>query len=135
MERAETFYLSFGRARATGMTTAPATAPRATPVGLFQEFRAFLDKYGVLGLAIAFIIGAALTQLVQAVVKDLVMPTLAPVFAAMGDDWRTVEGRVGPFGPYLVGDFLYNLIYFLIIAGFVFLVAKYALREREVAKK
>ena len=107
----------------------------APPLNLFQEFRAFLDKYGVVGLAIAFIIGAALTALVQAVVKDLLMPTIAPILAALGTDWRTAETYVGPMGPYLFGDLLYNVIYFLIIAGFVFVIAKFVLREKNVAKK
>lgn len=111
------------------------TAPPAKPMNLFQEFRAFLDKYGVVGLAIAFIIGAALTALVQSVVKGLVMPLLNPIFDAMGSDWRTYEGRYGPFGPFLWGDLLYSVIYFLIIALFVFMVAKYVLREPVVGKK
>lgn len=109
-----------------------ADAPR---MNLFQEFRLFLDKYGVVGLAIAFVIGLALTQLVQAVVKGLLMPTVAPVLAFLGDDWRTIEAYAGPFGPYLIGDLLYNLIYFIIIAGFVFLVAKFLLREKDVTKR
>lgn len=110
-------------------------SPAARPLGLFQEFRAFLDKYGVVGLAIAFIIGAALTALVQALVQDLVMPTLAPLFAALGDDWQSAEAWLGPFGPYKVGHFAYSVIYFLIIAVFVFLVAKLVLREQQVARR
>ena len=113
-------------------TPASAASP---PMTLFQEFRAFLDKYGVVGLAIAFIIGAALTQLVQAVVKGLVMPLLNPIFDAMGSDWRTFEGYAGPVGPFLWGELLYTTIYFLIIAAFVFIVAKYVLRETVVGKK
>ena len=105
------------------------------PANLFQEFRAVLDKYGVVGLAIAFIIGAALTALVQAVVKSLVMPILNPIFDAMGSDWRTHESYLGPMGPFLWGELLYAVIYFLIIAGFVFLVAKYLLKEQAVGKK
>jgi large conductance mechanosensitive channel len=116
------------------MTTTPSPTP-PTPVGLFQEFRAFLDKYGVVGLAIAFIIGAALTSLVQALVKGLLMPLLNPIFDALGSDWRTYEGFVGPVGPFLWGELLYALIYFLIIAAFVFVIAKYFLREQSVAKK
>lgn len=115
------------------MTTPTDLARR--PVGLFQEFRAFLDKYGVLGLAIAFIIGAALTALVQAFVKGLVMPILNPIFAATGTDWRTSAQFIGPFGPFLFGEVLYAIIYFLVIALFVFLVAKYLLREQQVAKR
>lgn len=102
---------------------------------LIQEFRAFLDKYSVIGLAVAFIIGLALTQLIQAIVKGLLMPTVAPILALLGDDWRTIETWAGPFGPYLIGDLLYNVIYFVIIAGFVFVVAKFLLREKEVAKR
>ena len=118
------------------MATITAETPAAEPrVNLFQEFRAFLDKYGVVGLAIAFIIGAALTALVQALVKDILMPILNPAFAALGTDWRTSETWVGPFGPFLFGDFAYATIYFLIIALFVFVVAKVVLREKAVAKR
>lgn len=102
---------------------------------LLAEFRAFLDKYSVVGLAIAFVIGLALTQLIQSIVKGLLMPTIAPIFSAMGDDWRTIEEFAGPFGPYLIGDVLYNVIYFIIIALFVFAVAKYLLREKDVVKR
>jgi large conductance mechanosensitive channel len=116
------------------MTTPPATAS-PPPQTLFQEFRAFLDKYGVIGLAIAFIIGAALTTLVQALVADIVTPFLKPLFSALGDDWKTAEVNAGPFGPFLIGHFLDALLSFLIIALFVFLVAKYVLREKAVAKR
>ena len=117
----------------TGTETPTTTSTR--PLTLFEEFRSFLDKYGVVGLAIAFIIGAALTALVQALVADLLMPTLAPAFAALGADWQTAEAWVGPFGPYKLGHFAYSTIYFLIIAAFVFLVAKFVLREKMVGKK
>lgn len=112
--------------------TTPAADP---PENLFQEFRRFLDKYGVIGLAIAFIIGSALTALVQALVADLITPLLKPLFAALGEDWKTAAVNVGPFGPFAIGHFIDSLLYFLIIALFVFLVAKYALREKAVGKR
>jgi large conductance mechanosensitive channel len=126
--------LSPSRAGAARMTTVTADAPPAKPMNLFQEFRAFLDKYGVIGLAIAFIIGAALTALVQALVADVLMPTLAPVFAAMGKDWQTAEAWLGPLGPYKWGHFAYSVIYFLIVAVFVFVVAKFVLRQKQIGK-
>lgn len=113
--------------------SAPATPPPS--LTLFQEFRRFLDKYGVIGLAIAFIIGTALTALVQALVSDIVTPLLKPLFAALGDDWKTATYDIGPFGPFAIGHFLDALLSFLILALFVFLVAKYVLREGEVAKR
>lgn len=111
--------------------SAPATV-RTTPLSLFQEFRAFLDKYGVVGLAIAFIIGAAMTQLVQAVVADILMPILT-LALPKDSSWQT-SVLPGPV-PIAWGHFLYTLLYFVIIALFVFLVAKYVLREREVSKR
>ena len=117
------------------MATVTATTenpPQTT--NLFQEFRAFLDKYGVIGLAIAFIIGAALTALVQAIVADILMPLIKPALAALGENWQTAQFNAGPFGPFLVGHFLYSVIYFVIIALFVFLLAKFVLRQRAVGK-
>lgn len=116
--------------------SAPAPSPPRVPAaGFFHEFRAFLDRYGVVGLAIAFIIGAALTALVQALVADVVTPFLKPLFAALGDDWKTREQDVGPFGPFRIGHFLDALLSFAIVALLVFLFSKHVLREKEVGKK
>ena len=41
-----------------------------------KEFIEFLKNYGVIGLAIAVIIGGKLNALVDAVVKELLMPFL-----------------------------------------------------------
>jgi len=49
----------------------PAPPP---PKGLWNEFMDFLSRYKVIGLAVAFIIGIYLGNLVQALVSDLVMP-------------------------------------------------------------
>ena len=117
------------------MATVTATTenpPQTT--NLFQEFRAFLDKYGVIGLAIAFIIGAALTTLVQAIVADILMPLIKPALNALGENWQTAQLNAGPFGPFLIGHFIYSVIYFVIIAAFVFLLAKFVLRQKQVGK-
>jgi large conductance mechanosensitive channel len=99
---------------------------------LFQEFKAFLDKYGVIGLAIAFVIGTALAALVKAIVADLLMPIVTPLIP--GGDWKTAEASVGPFQHIAWGDFLANAINFVVIALFVFFVAKFLLRQKEVGK-
>ncbi len=130
------------------MAIATATTAQK-PMTLFQEFRAFLDKYGVVGLAIAFVIGAALTTLVKAVVNDVLMPIVGLVTPAGG--WEKavlyvppLPAGADPSAPGFVvpahtlaiawGDLLSNAINFVIIAAFVFLVAKYLLRQREVGK-
>ena len=49
--------------------------PAAPPKGLWNEFKDFLSKYSVLGLAVAFVLGLYLGGLVQALVKDFIMPS------------------------------------------------------------
>ena len=50
--------------------------PPAPPKGLWNEFKDFLSSYKVLGLAVAFVLGLYLGALVQAVVKDFIIPLL-----------------------------------------------------------
>jgi hypothetical protein len=58
--------------------------PAATPAGLWNEFKDFLSKYKVLGLAVAFVLGLYLGTLVQALVKDFIMPLIG--FSYPGHD-------------------------------------------------
>ena len=99
---------------------------------ILREFREFLYEYKIIGLAIAFIIGAALTSLVQSLVNNLVMPLLTP-FIPNGE-WQKATFSIGPivigWGPFLAA-----ILNFVIIAFVVFLIAKYALKEEKVAKK
>ena len=120
------------------MTTTPATATTtssALGAGFMAEFKRFLDNYGVIGVAIAFIIGQALTELVKVYVAGLLMPIINPILRLLGEDWRTAEVSLpGGFGPFLVGQLVYATIYFLIVALFVFAIAKLVLRQKEVKK-
>jgi len=102
-----------------------------TPKGFIDEFTEFLLKYQVIGLAVAFIIGAAATKMVTATVTDIIMPIVAVLIP--GGDWRTQVVQAGPI-KFLVGDFVGSLIDFIIIALVVFLVVKF-LMKGDVSKK
>jgi large conductance mechanosensitive channel len=93
--------------------------------GLIQEFMDFLMKYQVIGLAVAFIIGAAATKMVTATVADIIMPIIAVIIP--GGDWRSTVLQLGPV-KLLVGDFVGAIIDFVIIALVVFLVVKYMMK-------
>jgi large conductance mechanosensitive channel len=97
----------------------PAPPPPPPPKGLWAEFIDFLSKYKVLGLAVAFILGVYLGQLVQALVSDLIMPILT--LAMPGVQWDLYS-----LGPFTVGHFIGALITFLIVAFVVFLIVKVA---------
>ncbi len=96
------------------------------------EFRAFIEKYQVLGLAVAFVIGVASTKMITALVNDLVMPVVAVLVP--GGDWRTATLNVGPF-KFLIGDFVGSLIDFLIVLAVIFMIVKYVMREDATAKR
>ena len=101
---------------------------------MVQEFLKFLKEYGVVGLAIAVIIGGKLNDFVSAFVNDLLMPILAPILSAGGGDWRTATLDIGPV-KLGIGHFIGSSIDFLIVALFIFLIAKHLLGEEEVTKK
>lgn len=95
--------------------------PPPKPEGLVEEFMVFLSKYGVVGLAVAFIIGGAAGRLVQALVNDILMPIIT--FFIPGGAWQESTLTLGPI-VLLVGDFVAAIIDFLIIAFAVFWIMK-----------
>jgi large conductance mechanosensitive channel len=103
------------------LTPAPAPPP---PKGMVNEFKAFLDKYGVLGLAVAFILGIYLGNLVKALVTDLILPILGYALPNISNINTVMYGKFG------VGDFTNNLITFIIVALVIFLIVKIATRTK-----
>jgi large conductance mechanosensitive channel len=99
---------------------------------MLKEFVEFLKAYGVVGLAIAVIIGGKLNELIGSLVNDLVMPlVLKPALAAANvDDIRQLSA-----GGVLYGKVLGATIDFFVVAVIVFLFAKLVLKEEKVAKK
>ena len=101
----------------------PKPAPPAppAPTGFIAEFQAFLSKYGVIGLAIAVIIGGAAGKLVSSLVSDILMPVIT--FFIPGGAWREATLTLGPI-VMMIGSFIGNVIDFLIIAIVVFMIMK-----------
>ena len=57
---------------------------------MLKEFLAFLKQYGVVGLAIAVVIGGKLNAVVTAFVEGVLMPLLAPLLGRRGR-WRKAD--------------------------------------------
>jgi len=100
--------------------------------GMVKEFMDFLMKYQVIGLAVAFIIGAAATKMVTAFVNDIIMPVIAAIIP--GGDWRNQFLQIGSV-KILIGDFIGALIDFVIIALVVFLIVKFMMKEDATQKR
>jgi len=99
--------------------------------GFNKEFMDFLQKYQVIGLAVAFVIGAAATKLVNSTVSDIIMPIIAVIIP--GGNWREAIFQIGPV-KFLLGDFAGAIIDFVIIALVIFILVKYVMKG-DVSKK
>jgi large conductance mechanosensitive channel len=102
------------------LTPKPAP-PTQAPKGMWAEFKAFLENYKVMGLAVAFIMGVYLGLLVQSLAKDLLLPAIGLVLPV--SDLASLQYAVGEqiFG---IGNFLVALITFIIVALVIFLLVK-----------
>jgi large conductance mechanosensitive channel len=118
----------------------PAPTAPAPPKGLWKEFLDFISKYKVMGLAVAFIMAVYLGGLVQALVKDFIMPIIGLALSGagignlatlkFGIPTTTFDAAGNPIDPnyagqlFGVGDFLVALITFIIVAFVIFLLVK-----------
>jgi large conductance mechanosensitive channel len=118
---------------------------------MFKEFKAFVMRGNVLDLAVGIIIGAAFGTVVKSLVDDVIMP---PVGLALGNvDFANLfvllkpGAKVPPPYPTVTdahaagavtinyGQFINNIVTFLIVAFAVFLIVKAAnrLKPQEAA--
>lgn len=98
---------------------------------LTDGFMDFLKEYGVIGLAIAVVIGSATKDLVNAVVDGLIMPLIGIVLPAGQWQEYTVAFMTAEIQ---VGHLLAALLDFFIIALVIYAFVKLALKKEEVKK-
>lgn len=84
---------------------------------MLKDFKKFILRGNVVDLAVAVVVGAAFTAVVNAFVKDLVTPLIAalggePDFSSLS---FTINGS-----KFMIGDFINVLISFLIVAAVIF---------------
>jgi len=116
----------------------PTSPPMPPKKGLWNEFIDFISKYKVLGLAVAFIMGIYIGQVVQSLVKDLIMPLIGILIPGLGNlstlkiafPPTPLDVQGNPIDPnwkgqlFGVGNFLVSIITFAIVAFVIFLIVK-----------
>lgn len=87
-----------------------------------RGFIDFIRERGVVGFAVAFVLGGAITKLVASLVTDVVNPILGVVLSKT----RSLETMYFKFGQnkILWGHFVSNCIDFLILSLVVYFVVK-----------
>ena len=100
---------------------------------MWKEFKEFAFKGNVLDLAVGVILGGAFGKIVTSIVNDLIMPIFGYVLAGM--DFKdlkyvlseaVVEGGnvVKPEAAIMYGNFIQNVVDFLIVAFSIFVFIK-----------
>ncbi|SNT47015.1 large conductance mechanosensitive channel [Streptosporangium subroseum] len=82
-------------------------------------FKKFLLRGNLVELAVAVVIGATFSGLVQALVKDLITPLIAAITGGGGPDFAEYAFKVNG-AEFKYGDFINNLLSFVIIASVVY---------------
>ncbi|ALM49488.1 mechanosensitive ion channel protein MscL [Flavobacterium psychrophilum] len=102
-------------------------------MGLMKEFKEFALKGNVLDLAVGVVIGAAFSAIVKSLVEDIITPLiLTPLLERAGlEDIKELTWGAGV----KYGNFISNIISFLIVAFALFLIIKLvnSARKKEVA--
>jgi len=72
-----------------------------------DEYIAFLIAFGIIGLAIAFVIGQAVSKVVNSFVKDIIDPTIGLFLpASLNNMSATVIGIYGAPSEFKYGDLI-----------------------------
>ncbi len=98
-------------------------------MGFFKEFRDFAVKGNVLDLAVGVIIGAAFGKIVSSLVDDIITPAvLQPALDKA--NLKNLSELVIPGTAIKYGNFLSQVISFIVIALVLFMIVKGANRIR-----
>ena len=103
-------------------------ATRAKSSGFKKEFIEFINRGSVVDLAVGVAVGGAFTAIVNSLVNDIIMPIVGLI--AGGVDFTDLAIRIPNFfgtGDEAViayGNFLQNVLQFLIIAWVIFMIIK-----------
>ena len=99
---------------------------------MLKEFKKFIERGNVLDLAVGVIIGAAFGKIVTSLVEDILTPLIGIVTG--GIDFSGMKATVGK-ASIMYGNFIQNIVNFLIIAMSIFLFIKFINRLSKKVKK
>ena len=104
-------------------------------MGFIKEFKEFAMKGNVMDMAVGVIIGGAFGKIVSSLVEDIIMPLISVVTGGIsftdlfcsldGSTYKTLaEAKEAGAAVFAYGQFIQNIIDFIIIAFCIFLMIK-----------
>ncbi len=107
------------------------TKVRARAKSEFDGFIDFIREQGVVGLAVGFILGGAVSKMVASLVENIINPLVGALLGRVALDQKVIEiGEVNISW----GAFASTLIDFIVVASVVYFGVK-ALRLNKLDKK
>ncbi len=108
---------------------------------MLKEFKEFAMKGNVIDMAVGVIVGGAFGKIVTSLVNDIIMPFFG--FLTAGMDFKSLKWVLSPAvieegvtkkaeAAILYGNFLQNVLDFLIIAFSIFMVIRFMTKARTV---
>ena len=99
---------------------------------MLKEFKEFISKGNVLDLAVGVVMGSAFSGIVTSLVNDIIMPLVGLLIG--GIDFSGMKATVGK-ASIMYGNFIQNIVNFLIIAMSIFVFIKFINRLSKKVKK
>ena len=94
-------------------------------MSILKEFKTFALKGNVLDMAVGIIIGASFGKIVNSLVSDILMPPLGMLLGKVDfSELKIVLGDSPDAAAIKYGEFINNVISFIIVAFAVFLLIK-----------
>lgn len=104
-----------------------------------DEFKAFIAKGNVLDMAVAVVMGAAFNNIINSLVKDIIMPLITLLTGKVSvQDWKwviTPATEEVSENALLYGNFIQMIINFFIISFSIFITLKVVLAVQSKFEK
>jgi len=99
---------------------------------VIEEFKEFISKGNVIDLAVGVIIGASFGKIVTSLVNDVIMPLIGVILG--GISFTDLNFKIKD-ATITYGNFIQNIIDFLIVAFCIFILVKFVNRLTILTKK
>jgi large conductance mechanosensitive channel len=101
-------------------------------MSFFKDFNKFIQNGNIIDLAVAFIIGAAFSKIISSLVDGIIMPVIGIFLGGIN-----IAGKTTTIGSAVIkwGEFLQNLLDFIIIALVVFWIVRMLMKLKMTTAK
>lgn len=99
---------------------------------MIKEFKEFISRGNVIDLAVGVIMGSAFGKIVTSLVNDLIMPLVGAIFG--GIDFTSLSITIKD-SKIMYGNFIQNVVDFLIVAICIFVMVKLVNKLNNIHKK